>query len=160
MANTEQDSKYKAALFGARGIIRILLVVLLIVMIAWLGRTAYTFGYAIFNEQAVDKAPGTDVTVEIPKDASAGQIGKILKKAGLIADVNIFVAQERLSAYHGKLKDGTFVLNTSETATQMMAILAGDTKTDSGSAASSTAANKGGSSLVGTNDVSGKTASS
>ncbi|MCI1727250.1 MAG: endolytic transglycosylase MltG [Lachnospiraceae bacterium] len=123
----ESEQRYRAAVFGAKGIIRILLVVLAIVAIAWLGRTAYTFGYSIFNEKAVAEAPGTDVTVTIPNEASVRNIGNILAENGLISDVNIFVAQERLSAYHGELKGGTYTLNTSMTPTEIMAVLAGDT---------------------------------
>ena len=51
-------------------------------------------------------------------------IGKILKKKGLIKDAKIFVVQEKLSSYKGKLQAGTYILNTSMTPDEMMAILA------------------------------------
>jgi UPF0755 protein len=126
MADQDKESKYRVAVFGAKGIIRILLVVLAIVAIAWIGRTAYRFGYSIFNEQSAEAKPGKDVTVTIPNGATARETADILKENGLITDVNIFLAQERLSAYHGKMKGGTYVLNTSMLPTEMFAVLSGD----------------------------------
>lgn len=128
METKDKEKTYRLALFGAKGVIRLLLVVLVIVAIAWLGRTAYTFGYSIFNEQAMAVRPGTDVSVTIPENASVREIGNILKEKGLISDVNIFIAQERLSAYHGTLKGGTYTLNTSMTPTEIFAVLAPQTE--------------------------------
>ena len=120
-----------AAMLGAKATIRILFYILIAVVLIFLGRTAYSYGYSVFNEQAVESPPGTDVEVTVPEGASARQIGKLLKENGLIKDAGVFVLQERLSAYHGRLQGGTYTLNTSETADEMLAILAGDTDSDS-----------------------------
>jgi UPF0755 protein len=127
----KNENRDDAAIFGAKTTVRVLFYVLIAVVLIFLGRTAYSYGYAVFNEQSVESSPGTDVEVTIPDGASARQIGKILKKNGLIKDIGVFVLQERLSAYHGKLQGGTYTLNTSETADEMLAILAGDTDSDS-----------------------------
>ena len=127
----KNENREDAAIFGARTTLRLLFYVLVAVVLIFLGRTAYTYGYSVFNEQAMESSPGTDVEVTIPDGASARQVGKILKKNGLIRDVGVFVMQERLSAYHGKMLGGTYTLNTSETADEMLAILAGDTDSDS-----------------------------
>ncbi len=126
MAGKTKDSGYKVAVFGAKGLIRILLYILAVIFIIFVGRTAYVFGYSIFNEQAMEASPGTDVTVLIPEAPTARQVGNVLHGKGLISDVNIFVAQERFSSYHDKLKGGTYILNTSETPTEMMAIISGE----------------------------------
>ncbi len=118
-------------MLGAKATIRILFYILIAVVLIFLGRTAYSYGYSVFNEQAVESPPGTDVEVTVPEGASARQIGKLLKENGLIKDAGVFVLQERLSAYHGRLQGGTYTLNTSETADEMLAILAGDTDSDS-----------------------------
>lgn len=127
----KNENRDDAAIFGAKTTVRVLFYVLIAVVLIFLGRTAYSYGYVVFNEQSVESSPGTDVEVTIPDGASARQIGSILKKNGLIKDVGVFVLQERLSAYHGKLQGGTYTLNTSETADEMLAILAGDTDSDS-----------------------------
>ena len=60
----------------------------------------------------------------IKDGSSVYQIGKILKKKGLIEDAKVFVVQEKLSNYKNKLQAGTYILNTNMTAEEMMAILA------------------------------------
>lgn len=67
---------------------------------------------------------GRDVTVVIKEGDSVYQIGKTLKKKGLIDDAKIFVAQEMLSSYKGKQQPGTYILSTSMTPDEMMEILA------------------------------------
>ena len=52
------------------------------------------------------------------------QIGKILKSKGLIKDAKVFVVQESLSNYKDKLQSGTYILNTSMTTDEMLAVLA------------------------------------
>jgi UPF0755 protein len=98
---------------------------------------SYVFGYSIFNEQAIASEPGQDVLVEIPEGASTREIADILVKNDLIESGWIFIAQERLSSYHGKLQSGTYLLNTSEKPTEMMRILAGiDTEGQPGAGSS------------------------
>lgn len=136
---------YDRAIFGFRSTLTLLVYVLLIVFFIFLGRTAYVYGYDIFNEQSAEEAPGRDVTVTIPENASVSEIADILKDDGVIKNKLLFRIQERLSAYHGQLGSGTFHLNTSETPTEIMAILAGDSTvssagndSDSGSTSSGT----------------------
>ena len=126
MAKKKTDTGYKAAVFGAKGVIKILLYLLALFIIIYLSKTAYSTGYAVFNQEAMAEAPGQAVTVIVPKDASAGDIGKILERKGLVKSAGIFKLQERLSIYHDKLKAGTYLLNTSETPDDMMAILSGE----------------------------------
>ena len=98
---------------------------------------SYVFGYSIFNEQPIASEPGQDVLVEIPEGASTRDIADILVKNDLVESRWIFIAQERLSSYHGQLQSGTYLLNTSEKPTEMMRILAGiDTEGQPGSGSS------------------------
>lgn len=66
---------------------------------------------------------GEDVTVEIPKGASAKMVAKILKDKGLIDYPSAFTRRLKNSEYRGKLKSGTFTLNTGMTTLEMMATL-------------------------------------
>lgn len=124
-------SGYDQAVSGFRRTLRLLIYALLIVFFIFLGRTAYVYGYDIFNEQSAESAPGHDVTVKIPENASVRDIASVLKSDGVIQNSSLFVVQERLSAYHGKLKGGTFQLNTSQKPTEIMAILSGDSTVSS-----------------------------
>lgn len=124
MAKRKTDAGYKAAVFGAKSILKILFYVLVVIVIIYLSKKAYSFGYAVFNQVPMAEEPGQAVTVIIKEDSSVYEIGKTLERKGLIEDAAIFVVQERLSSYHGDLKAGTYLLNTSYTADEMMEILA------------------------------------
>ena len=100
----------------------ILVMLLVVIGLIKLGSFCYDFGYRVFTEGPVEEKPGTDVTVDVTGDLSEYQIGKLLKKEGLIRDANLFYVQLRMSAYHGKLKTGTYTLNTSMTAKDMMVL--------------------------------------
>lgn len=104
----------------------ILVMLLVVIGLIKLGSFCYDFGYRVFTEGPVEEEPGTDVTVDVTGDLSEYQIGKLLKKEGLIRDANLFYVQLRMSAYHGKLKTGTYTLNTSMTAKDMMAVMAAE----------------------------------
>ena len=104
----------------------ILVMLLVVIGLIKLGSFCYDFGYRVFTEGPVEEEPGTDVSVDVTDDLSEYQIGKLLKKEGLIRDANLFYVQLRMSAYHGKLKAGTYTLNTSMTAKDMMAVMAAE----------------------------------
>lgn len=102
-----------------------LLVMLLIIAgLIKLANFCYDFGYRVFTETSVDSEPGRDVTVQVTADMSENDIGKLLEEKGLIRDSNLFYAQLKLSTYSGKLLSGTYTLNTSMTAKDMMAVMA------------------------------------
>lgn len=125
MGNT-RDQVGKAGLFVAGGIFRTAFYVCVAVLIFWIGKSAYQFGYNVFNQQAVSPGAGQEVTVVIPEGSSTYDVAKILKSKGLIEDSLVFYAQEKLSTYKGQMKAGTYLLSTAYTPTRIMGILAGD----------------------------------
>lgn len=125
MGNT-RDQVGKAGLFVASGIFRTAFYVCVAVLIFWIGKSAYQFGYKVFNQQAVSPGAGQEVTVVIPEGSSTYDVAKILKSKGLIDDSLVFFAQEKLSTYKGQMKAGTYLLSTAYTPTRIMGILAGD----------------------------------
>ena len=54
---------------------------------------------------------------------SVYQVGRTLESRGLIRDAKVFVVQEKLSNYSGKIQAGTYILNTSMTTDEMLEIL-------------------------------------
>ena len=92
MGNT-RDQVGKAGLFVAGGIFRTAFYVCVAVLIFWIGKSAYQFGYNVFNQQAVSPGAGQEVTVVIPEGSSTYEVAKILKSKGLIDD--IFPGQAR-----------------------------------------------------------------
>ena len=122
----KSEAGYRFVIKSARGLIRLLVLVLVIIMIAWLGRAAYRISYAVVKEAPADEPPGKDVTVTIPEDAGIREIASILYESEMIDNQMVFVIQERLSLYHGKEKAGTYELNTSYTPNQICTVLAGE----------------------------------
>lgn len=115
-----------AGVVVASGFFRIAFYVCIVVLLFWIGKSAYHFGYEVFNQQAVSPGEGHEVTVVINEDASLYNISKTLEKKGLVKDALVFFVQERLSNYHGKLQPGTYLLSTAYTPNRIMGILAGD----------------------------------
>lgn len=107
----------------------LLLWVLIFVGLVRIGQWAYGFGYRVFTESPVESAPGTDKSVTISDDMSAREIGNLLKEKGLIRDPDLFVAQLKLSSYSDTIKVGTYTLNTSMTAKEMMQVMSAEEET-------------------------------
>lgn len=96
------------------------------VLIFWAGKQAYTFGYQVFDQEAISPGDGSLVAVTIPTGANDYEIAQILETRGLVANANVFFAQELLSGYRGMLQSGSYTLSTAYTPTRIMSILAGE----------------------------------
>lgn len=90
------------------------------------GVKAYNFGVAIYDEEAVAKEPGKNISVQINEEESDLDIGKLLKEKGLIKDPYLFYVQLKISPYSDKLQTGRFTLNTSMTSQEIISVLAGE----------------------------------
>ena len=117
----------KALIAFIKAGIAVIFILLIIYMAMHFSGVGFDFGYRIFTESAVDKAPGTDVVVQIKDDMSAAEIGEMLEEKGLVRDAKLFELQLKLSAYSKKVKAGMYTLNTSQTAKDMIVIMSGDT---------------------------------
>ncbi|MDC7286800.1 endolytic transglycosylase MltG [Blautia schinkii] len=127
MGNT-RERVGAAGVVVAGGFFRIALYVCVIVLIFWIGKSTYQFGYDVFNQQAMSPGDGQEVTVVIKQDTSVYKIAKTLENKGLVKDAKVFFVQELLSNYRGKLRPGTYLLSTAYTPNRIMGILAGDTE--------------------------------
>lgn len=123
-----KDTAYRIAVSGAKGVLRLLVYVCAVVVIIFAGKTAYSFGYLIFDDHpmAETEEEGQDVTVVVREDDGVYQVGETLEQRGLIERPVVFWMQERLSDYHGQMKPGTYLLNTSQNVEEMLAILSGE----------------------------------
>ena len=122
-----RDRVGKAGVIVAGGFFKIALYVCVAVLVIWIGKVTYQFGYNVFNQQAMSPGEGQEVSVVIKEDATTYDIAKTLKSKGLIDDALVFWLQEKLSNYSGKMKPGTYLLSTAYTPNRIMGILAGDT---------------------------------
>ena len=110
------------------GILNFIVRACILVVVIWGVRkvclAAYDYGYRIYSEPPMAEGAGVDVVVTIPMGSSVAETGELLKGYGLIRDDKLFILQERLSDYHDKLEPGTYTLNTSMTAEEMMEVMA------------------------------------
>lgn len=108
-------------------VIRGVIIALVIVGVRRAGQKAYDFGFRIFTEEAMTSEPGRDVAVTIVQGDSVLDIGKDFEEKGLIRDAYLFYVQKKCSVYDADVKPGFYTLNTSMTADDMFAIIAGRT---------------------------------
>ena len=112
-------------------IVRASILAIAILVIFRTGQKAYEFGFRIFTEEAMSPAPGRDVAVTIVQGDSTMDVGKMLEEKGLIRDYKLFFVQKKCSVYDDDIKPGFYTLNTSMTAEDMFAIIAGRKETES-----------------------------
>ena len=97
----------------------------LVVLVVYRGAmVCYDYGYRIFTEPAVSAGEGRAITVTIPKDMSAKEMGELFANKGLIKDSNLFILQYYLSEFRKDIQPGTFELSTAMTAEEMMEVMA------------------------------------
>lgn len=106
-------------------ILKILIFVLISLGLYHFGSYAYDFGRQIYSEEGITAAPGKDVAVVIYEGESIKEIAQMLEKFGLIRSAEVFVVQERLSKYHGEIQAGNYILNTSQSGNEMIAVMSG-----------------------------------
>ena len=121
----------KSIALGFMGfIVRASILAVMILVIFKTGQKAYDFGFRIFTEEAMSPAPGRDVAVTIVQGDSTMDVGEMLEEKGLIRDSKLFFVQKKCSVYDDDIKPGFYTLNTSMTAEDMFAIIAGKKETD------------------------------
>ncbi len=113
----------------AGSIIRFAVLAVIIAFAFRFATTAYDFGYRVFAEPAMSGEPGTDISVAITDDMNTMDIGKMLEKQGLISDAKLFYIQEKVSEYKDMIQPGVYVLNTSMTAEEMLAVMGASEET-------------------------------
>ena len=118
--------KTKQVVFAVLGtIFKVAATIVLVYFVYNTSMMAYDYGYRVFTEPAMAKeGEGVDITVDITMGKSDRQIGQILEAKGLVRDGDLFYIQALLSEYSGQLLPGSYVLNTSMTAKEMMEIMA------------------------------------
>ncbi len=104
-------------------ILSISIMVLVVIVVLKTGKVAHDFGYRIFTEPAMEETPGEDKTVKIKKDMSPLELGNLLEEKHLVDSGALFMLQLHVLDYDDKLKPGTYTLNTSQTAKEMMQVL-------------------------------------
>ncbi len=112
-------------------LLRVVVIIAIIMVLVMAGKKSYSFGYRIFAEDTVSDPPGKKIAVTINDGIEASELAKLLKSKGLIRDEKVFQVQYQLSQYKGKLKSGSYILNTSQTSEEMLEVLSAADETES-----------------------------
>lgn len=104
-------------------IVKVVVLAAIVMFVLKTSTAAYDFGYRVFADEPVSKTGGRTITVGIAEDADVKDIAAMLEEKGLIADADLFVVQEFLSAYHGEIIPGIYDLSTNMTAEQMLSVM-------------------------------------
>lgn len=123
----KQRRKSVIAVFA---VLKLLILVLVVAAFVNVGKKAYSFGYRVFAEETVSDPPGKKVAVTIEDDISVSELSALLKSKRLIKDEKVFWVQYQLSEYKGKLKGGSYILNSSWTSEEMLSELSGEDETE------------------------------
>lgn len=110
------------AVLGA--ILKVVFAIAVVYIIYRGAETCYDYGYRIFTEPAVSSGEGRTITVIVPEDASALELGELFESRGLVKDAKLFALQYLLSEYRKDMKPGTYELSTAMTAEEMMEVMA------------------------------------
>ena len=87
-------AKITGLLGGLAG--RVIVAALLILLTFEGLRFCFDFGHAIFYQQPVEAAPGTDHVVTLQEDATMQSVAQDLKEEGLIRNETAFIIQGQL----------------------------------------------------------------
>ncbi len=101
-------------------IVKIVIAAVVVMMIYRGSLIAYNYGYRIFEEPPMTEGEGREVVVTIPEGMSAGEMGELLYRKGLIRDEKLFQIQYFLSEFKKDLLPGTFTLSTAMTVEEML----------------------------------------
>ena len=120
--------KVKSLIFAvAETIIKVVVLAFAIMYIFKGISAAYDFGYKVFADEPVSANNGRTITVGIPENADASDVSKMLEDKGIIKDARLFVVQEYLSEYHGKIKPGIYDLSTDMNAAKILETISAET---------------------------------
>ncbi len=116
---TEEINKVTGTVIGLS--VRLISCAVVLLLLAEGISRGYHFGYEVFSSSAVDEAPGRDRTVTITGNESELDICKSLEEEGLITDG--LAAYFQMKFYDYEIYPGTYELNTSMTAKEILQML-------------------------------------
>ena len=79
--------------------VKLMLLALLILLLYEAVIRGYAFGHAVFYAEAVEAAPGHDITVVVKDGEDVSQAADELEKKGLIKNIYAFLFQSRFYYY-------------------------------------------------------------
>ncbi len=99
--------------------LKIAVYAILLIVLYYVGRTAYVYGQEVFSSEGASEEPGTDITLVIEEGTSISELANILEEYGVIKDSKIF----RLQAFiyeTGEVTPGMYTFNDSQSGEEII----------------------------------------
>lgn len=107
--------------------VKVLFYAMLIYLVASGMRSAYKFGYRVF-EKDTGSPTGSALTFSVSENAKPLEVGKQLKELGVIEDPYVFYAQYIFFSY--KLQPGTYTIYSGMDSRGILDVLSGESSTE------------------------------
>lgn len=105
---------------------KIVIFAVIVMGVIRLGSLAFSYGHAVFQEEALDEMPGRTIQVTVEEGSSAMDIAKLLERKGLVEDSKLFYLQILCSKYAKTMEAGTYTLSTAMKPRELMAVMSGE----------------------------------
>jgi UPF0755 protein len=119
--STSGQVKMKMTNFMLRTVLNVTFYVLLIVLIIYISKVAYTMSYQIYGPVRVDKAPGRNIVFDIKQGEATMDIASKLEQKRIIVDKYSFYLKTKIDSVN--IMPGTYKLNTSMTYDDILTII-------------------------------------
>lgn len=103
---------------------KVIIVMVAVFYIKKYAAVGYDYGYRLFTEPPMSTGEGRNVEIIVGEDTKVKEIGEKLENTGLVRDGKLFILQELVDENRGKISPGRYELNTSMTASEMIAVMA------------------------------------
>lgn len=98
--------------------IKTLKYVVMIVIAIVCATTAYNFGAKVFSNEAMEMAPGTDMSFTFEDGITVKEVGETLEEYQVIDDARIFWVQSYVYSVKS-IEPGTYLFNTSQNSEEI-----------------------------------------
>jgi UPF0755 protein len=119
--STSVKVKMKMTNFMLRTVLNFTFYVLLVVLIIYIGKLAYTTSYQLYGPVTVDKAPGRNIVFEIKQGESTMDIAGKLQQKRVILNKYSFYLKTKIESVN--IMPGTYELNSSMTYDEVLEII-------------------------------------
>lgn len=104
-----------------RSLLNIIFYVLVVIVIVYCSKVAYTFAYQLYGPVTLDKAPGREIIVPIKDGESTMDIASMLEQNRAIVDKYSFYLKTKLQ--NKVIIPGTYVIKSSMTYAEILNII-------------------------------------
>ena len=120
MQNEKKSKAGKFSMFATKGILKIIILVLLVIVLIRVATYVHDTAYLVFSDKPNISAEKKEYTINIEKGMDVDRVAEILEINGIIRDKNVFKIQAKLAKLSKTMELGSHKLNSFMTAEDIM----------------------------------------